>query len=110
MGKGQFFGAHRAHKMLILLNFAQKGLSCNPPRLGHSEEYSPMLGGRLGGRLGGGLGGGLRGGLGGGLGGGIQRGLQTGLGRGLAIKLRSGLVQVWFSIGSNLILLSLTLK
>ena len=31
MGKGQFFGALRAHKMLILLNFAQKSLSCNPP-------------------------------------------------------------------------------
>ena len=42
MGKGQFFGALRAHKMLILLNFAQKSLSCNPPPLGHSEEYSPM--------------------------------------------------------------------
>ena len=31
MGKGQFFGALRAHKILILLNFAQKSLSCNPP-------------------------------------------------------------------------------
>ena len=27
-----------------------------------------------------------------------QRGLQTGLGRGLVVKLRSGLVQVWFSL------------
>ena len=42
MGKGQFFGALRAHKMLILLNFAQKSLSCNPPPPPHSEEYSPM--------------------------------------------------------------------
>ena len=44
MGKGQFFGALRAHKMLILLNFAQKSLSCPPPPPpGHSEEYSPMV-------------------------------------------------------------------
>jgi len=43
-GGGAIFGALRAHKMLILLNFAQKSLSCNPPPLGHSEEYSPMLG------------------------------------------------------------------
>ena len=28
MGKGHFFGALCAHKMLILLNFAQKSLSC----------------------------------------------------------------------------------
>ena len=42
MGKGEFFGALRAHKMLILLNLAQKSLSCNPPPLGYSEEYSPM--------------------------------------------------------------------
>ena len=45
----------------------------------------------------------------------LERGLQTELGRGLAVKLRSvkvqvrsgpGLVQVWFSIGSNLIFLA----
>ena len=60
------------------------------------------LGGGLGGRLGGGLERGLKGGLGGGLdggvGGGLQRGLLTGYGRGLAVKLRSGKVQVWFSL------------
>ena len=35
---------------------------------------------------------------GGGLQRGLQRGLQTGYGRGLAVKLRSGKVQVWFSL------------
>ena len=44
--------------------------------------------------LGGGLGEGLDGGVGGGLDGGLQRGLLTGYGRGLAVKLRSGKVQV----------------
>ena len=55
---------------------------------------------------GGGLGGGLEGVLGGGLGGvlgvglqrGLQRGIQTGYGRGLAVKLRSGKIQVRFSL------------
>ena len=49
-------------------------------------------------RLGGGLGEGLGGGLGGKFWRGLQRGLQTGYGRGLAVKLRSGLVQVWFTL------------
>ena len=47
MGKGQFFDALRAHKMLILLNFAQKSLFCNPPPAGafrriftHGQEGS----------------------------------------------------------------------
>ena len=39
MEKWQFLGALCAHKILILLNFAQKSLSYP---LGHSEEYSPM--------------------------------------------------------------------
>ena len=45
----------------------------------------------------------VQGGLGGGLGGGLQRGLQTGLGRGLAVKLRSGLVQVRSGSGPGLV-------
>ena len=47
------------------------------------------LGGRLEGRLGE-----VGEGPGGGLQRGLQRGLQTGYGRGLAVKLRSGKVQV----------------
>ena len=42
MEKWHFFGALRAHKILILLNFAQKSLSYYPSPPGHSEEYSPM--------------------------------------------------------------------
>ena len=43
MVKGQFFGALRAHKMLILLNFAQKSLSCNPPPWGIPKNIHPWL-------------------------------------------------------------------
>ena len=57
---------------------------------GHQEGLLGGFGGRLGGRLGRGLGGGLKKGL--------QRGLQTGFGWGLVVKLRSGLVHVWFSL------------
>ena len=32
----------RTHKMLILLNFAQKAYHSTPPHPWHSEEYSPM--------------------------------------------------------------------
>ena len=42
-GKRAIFGALRANKILILLNLAQKSLSCIPPPPGHSEEYSPMV-------------------------------------------------------------------
>ena len=57
---------------------------------GHQEGLLGGFGGRLGGRLGRGLGGGLKKGL--------QRGLQTGFGWVLVVKLRSGLVRVWFSL------------
>ena len=36
------FLTDRTHKMLILLNFAQKSLSFHPNLPWHSEEYSPM--------------------------------------------------------------------
>ena len=42
----------------------------------------------------------LKGRLGGRLGGGLQKGLQTGLAvKHRSVKVKSGLVQVWFSIG-----------
>ena len=43
-GEMAIFCALCANKILILLNLAQKSLSCNPPPpLGHSEEYLPMV-------------------------------------------------------------------
>ena len=33
----------RTHRMLILLNFAQKSLSFHPTYPWHLEEYSPMM-------------------------------------------------------------------
>ena len=66
------------------------------------EDFEGFLKGILRGH-GGVLEGGLEGRFGGRLGGGLQRGLQTGLGRGLAVKLRSGLVQVWSRSGPGLV-------